>query len=392
LRVQFSPCGLGLGHTGRCIPLARRLVERGARVLFSTYREGARHVRREGFPVVEVPSTEYCVEPDGTFDFRQTAVNPGPFLAPLVVLRQVQAEVRVMQAFRPDVVVSDTRVTPLLAAWLMGIPQVTVLNQFQIIIPRRTMFLRIGKLVDAGALALVGTVWTAGARVIIPDFPPPHTLSEGNLRLPERYRRHITLVGPILPTRPEELPSRAEIRRDLGLGDERLIFAPLSGPPEERTYFAGMLRRIFRGFPRDYRVVMSLGHPENPSRPVREGNLTVYPWVANRFEYLKACDLVVARAGHGTLTQAICYGKPLVLVPTPNHSEQINNARRAAELGIAEVTEQGRLTRQRLLAAVEKMLSPDYGEMVRRVQGDVLELNGVEAAVRVITEAAEQGD
>ncbi len=390
MRVHFSPCGIGLGHVGRCIPIAKRLEEGGAQVLFSTYRDGVRYVEQEGFPVVEVPPIGFRVEPDGTFDFRQTAINPGPFFAPFTILRQVEAEIEVMKAFEPDVVVSDSRVSPLIAATLLGIPRVSILNQFQIIVPRRTQFLRVGKLVDAGALALIGKVWTAGAHVLIPDFLPPYTLSAGNLRIPDSYKRRISLMGPILAVYPDELPSRGEIREKLGLEEEKpLIFAPISGPVEERAYFTGVLQRIFREFPEDYKVVMSLGYPEASSRPIRNGILTVYRWIPNRFEFLKACDLVIARAGHGTLTQSICYGKPLILVPTPNHSEQLNNAKRAVELGIAEMVDQEDLTKERLLTTVKRVLGVrGFQERVECIQEEALRFNGVETAVQIIEEAS----
>ena len=390
LRVHFSACGLGLGHVGRCVPIARKLEERGAQVLFSTYQEGARYIRQEGLPVVEVPPVGFVVKPDGTVDFRQTAINPGPFFASFTVLKQVDAEVGVMRAFEPDVVVSDSRVSPLIAAKLLGIPKISILNQFQIIIPRRSRFLRLAKLVDTGALAVIGKIWTSGTHVLIPDFPPPYTLSVGNLRIPKSYQKRVKLVGPILPVRPNELPGRREIRKGLGLSEEKpLIFAPISGPVKERAYLMGILRRIFLEFPNEYQVVMALGYPNTSVDPIRNGNVTIYKWISNRFEYLKACDLVIARAGHGTLTQSICYGKPLILIPTPSHTEQLNNAKRAVELGIAEAVQQGSLNKQTLLTAVQKMLGGhQFQERAKQIQGDVLEINGMEVATQIIIEAA----
>jgi len=340
---------------------------------------------------VEVPPIGFRVKPDGTVDFKQTAVNPGPFFASFTLLRQVDAEVEVMKAFEPDVVVSDSRISPLIAAKLLRIPEVCILNQFQIIVPRRRRFLRLAKLVDAGALAIIGKIWTTGIRVLIPDFPPPYTLSMGNLRIPNSYQKRVRLIGPVLPLDPDELPSQKEIRRKLGLSEDKpVVFAPISGPAKERAYFTGILRQIFREFPDDYQVVMSLGYPNTSTAPIQNGALTVYQWVPNRFEYLKACDLVIARAGHGTLTQSICYGKPLILVPTPNHTEQLNNAKKAAELGIAQVIEQDKLNKQTLLATVQGMLRLDeFRERAKQIQGEVQKLNGIETAVQTITEVVE---
>ena len=392
MRVQFSPCGVGLGHVGRCVPIARRLEKDGADVLFTTYSEGLQFVQQEGFPVVGAPPIGFVVKPDGTIDFRQTTVNPGPFFASFTFLKQVDAEIKFMKVFKPDVVVSDSRASPLIAAKLLGIPELCILNQFQVIIPRRRRFLRLARLADAFTLTVIGKIWTTGTQTIIPDFPPPYTLSTGNLRIPKAYRKRVKLIGPVLSVRPEELPNRKGIREKLGLArDKPLIFAPISGPVKERTYFTGLLRQIFREFPDDYQIVMSLGYPNASYEPVKEGNMTIYGWIPNRFEYLKACDVVVARAGHGTVAQSICYGRPLILVPTPSHTEQLNNAKNAVELGIAEMIEQDDLSKQTLLNTAEEILNSRFRERAEQIQEDVIELNGLKTAVEIIVDTAEGG-
>jgi UDP:flavonoid glycosyltransferase YjiC (YdhE family) len=296
-----------------------------------------------------------------------------------------------MKAFKPDVVVSDSRVSSVIAAKMLGIPELCILNQFQIIIPRRKRFLRLARLADAFTLTTIGKIWTSGVYTLIPDFPPPYTLSTGNLRIPERYRKCVKLIGPILPIRADDLPSQRDLLSKLELeNDKPLIFAPISGPVKERAYFTGVLRKVFKEFPDDYQIVMSLGYPNTSSEPVRDKNVVIYGWTPNRFEYLKACDLVVAKAGHGTLTQAICYGKPLILVPTPNHTEQLNNAKKAVQLGVAELLPQPKFSKQRLLRKTRKILEDRrYQETVERIQNEVAELNGVETAVQMIKDAAE---
>jgi len=112
--------------------------------------------------------------------------------------------------------------------------------------------------------------------------------------------------------------------------------------------------------------------------------------IPNRFEYLKACDILIARAGHGTITHGICYGKPMILVPTPSHTEQLNNSERVAELGIAEVLDQNDLNKKLLITTIEKMLSEDqYPKRAGEIQEAISNLNGLETAVETITNVAE---
>jgi len=395
MRIQFAPCGIGLGHVGRCVPIAKRLQETNgkAQILFSTYTDGIRLARQEGFPVAETPPVGFKVKPDGTVDFKQTIANPDLFFASFKVLRQVDAEIRVMQHFKPDVVVSDTRVSPLIAARMLGIPRLCILNQFQVIIPRRTHFLRLAKFADLIGLALIGKLWTTGLHVMIPDFPEPYTLATGNLRIPKSYQKRVKFIGPIMEKQEKDLPNQKTLRKKLRLDESKpLIFAPISGPVKEKAYLIGLLRRIYRDFPEDYQIVMSLGYPNTSPSPVRHGNLSIYKWIPNRFEHLKTCDLVLSRAGHGTIAQSLSYGKPMILVPTPNHTEQHNNAKKATMLGVAEVLEQKDLTKETLLKKTERMLNDkEYLERSNTVKKEVAEIDGLENAVRIIREVAERG-
>jgi uncharacterized protein (TIGR00661 family) len=390
MRVLFCPAGVGLGHVGRCIPIARRLERDGAQVLFSTYSEGFKYVEHEGFPVVEAPSIGVAVKPDGTIDFRQTTVKPGPFMAVFTFWKQVDAEIKFMKAFEPDVVVSDSRASSLMAAKVLGIPKICILNQFQVFIPRRRRFLRLARIADAFTLTIIGKIWTSAIHALVPDFPPPYTISTRNLHIPKAYQKKIKFIGPILPVRPDDLPEQKDIRRRLGLDEDKpLVFVPISGPAKERAYFTGILRRIFREFPDDYQVVMSLGYPKASTEPVKDGNLIIHGWIPNRFEYLKACDVVVSRVGHGTVSQAVCYGKPLILVPTPSHTEQLNNAKKAVELGVAEIIKQEDLNKNVLLAAVRKILeNSEFQERAEQIRKEVMKWDGLENAAKIIVDAA----
>ena len=395
MKIQFAPCGIGLGHAGRCVPIAKRLLEKDAEteILFSTYKDGIGYTRQEGFPVAEIPPVGFKVKPDGTVDFKQTVANPDLFFASFKVLRQVGAEIRVMQHFKPDVVVSDTRVSPLAAARLLQIPRLCILNQFQITIPRRTHFLRLAKFADIIGLAMIGKLWTTGIHVLIPDFPEPYTLATGNLRIPKSYQKRVKLIGPIIETRPEDLPNQNRLRRKLNLDEAKpVIFAPISGPVKEKAYLIGLLRRIFSDFPEEYQIILSLGYPASSPDPLQYGNLLIYMWTPNRFEYLKACDLVVARAGHGTIAQSLCYGKPMLLVPTPNHTEQYNNARKVKAMGVAEILDQQNLSKKTLLEATEKTLNDEkHVERSKEIMKEVGGIDGLGTAVKIIRQVAEEG-
>ena len=94
---------------------------------------------------------------------------------------------------------------------------------------------------------------------------------------------------------------------------------------------------------------MSLGYPKSSEDTIKNGNIIIHKWLSNRFEFMKASDIIVSRGGHGTISQSICFGRPMILIPTPSHTEQYNNSKKAEELGVAEIIEQEHLSKKILL-------------------------------------------
>ena len=368
VRVFFSPCGMGLGHVGRALPIADELRGRGAEVMFSTYLEGVDYVRRRRFRVVSSPPLSLESDSTGRVDMRASAISQGVSALPRF-MQQVTAEIEFMKAFRPDVVLSDTRLSSVVAGKLLGLPVALMLNQFMPILPRSDFNASLLKLVDGSVLTLLGRGWAASDVILIPDFPEPYTISRGSLRIPKPYKRLVRMVGFILPRGPEDVEDTGRVREEAGASEgQRLIYAAISGPAQEREPLVRLLRPMFEGFPEGYRVVMSLGRPDGGSTPSRSGALTAIPWVVDRFEYLKACDLVVCRGGHNTIMQSICYGKPAMIVPTPNHTEQYVNANRAKELGLGELVHQRDLSRDTIVEVADRLLSdPKYADNLAAV-------------------------
>jgi uncharacterized protein (TIGR00661 family) len=383
MKIYFGVCGVGLGHIGRCIPVAQKLLEMGDKVLFSTYSDACSYVEREKLPFRKAPPISYVVRPDGGIDFRQTTANPGIFSI-IIVLNQLRAEIKFMKSFNPDIIISDSRISSILAARLLGIPVFTLLNVYRVKIPREKRFLQLAKIADGGILTVVGKVWSMGEEILIPDFHIPYTFSTYNVGVPPWRRNKMRLIGPILPVKPEELPNREEIRKELGIDDEYLILVPISGPYKEKKFFISIMKRILRRLPDNYRIIMSLGLPESYNKPVKEGNMFVYNWLPNRFEILKACDLVISRAGLGTITQSICYGKPLVLIPTPSQTEQFSNAKRAEELGVAKILDQRSINTLSLSSTLQEMLRGSFQKRAYKIQLDTANYNAVETIVNII--------
>ncbi len=386
VRIYIAPCGLGYGHVTRCQVIARELQRRGCRLLFSTYLEGVDYLRGYGYRVVEVPPMSMETDAMGQIDLRRSAAKG---LIPVIprFLHQVGVELEYMRAFKPNLVISDTRLSPIYAARILGLPIILILNQFQLIVPRSRRFFTLSRIADGGLLTLIGWGWSRSDLILIPDLPEPYTISLDSLRIPRAYRGKVRFIGAILPVQPSEVGGVEELRRQLDAEDRFLIYASISGPMRERLPLIEALTKIFEEFPDEFRIVMSMGMIGGGSKPMRRGPLILIPWIEDRFRYLKACDLVVSRAGHETILQSICYGKPQILIPTPGHTEQYANARRARELGVAEVLEQFQLSTDRLLHLIKGMLRDEaYLEKLGEMS-TLTELGGgVERALEAVEE------
>jgi UDP:flavonoid glycosyltransferase YjiC (YdhE family) len=282
-------------------------------------------------------------------------------------------------------VVSDSRVSTVAAGKLLGLPVALIINQFRLMVPTSEFNQNLTRIIDGGILTVLSGGWGTSDVIIIPDFPRPYTICLDSLRIPRMYQDRVQMGGFILERKPEEVRGSEEVRAEAGASEkDKLIYAAISGPRQEKIPLVRILKPIFEDFPEDVKVVMSTGDPEGGSEPVTSGSLTVIPWVEDRYKYLKAADAIICRGGHNTIMQAICYGKPSIIIPTPSHTEQYANARRAKELGFGEAIHQDVVGREMLLGLIEMLASnPEYEERFGKINAMGF-TDGIENTVKVI--------
>jgi len=394
LRVYLAPCGIGLGHITRVHPIANELKRREVETVFSTYLDGLDYARRNLLPTYEAVPINFKVTNDGAIDFKKTAATSGFSLGIRTFLQQVVREIQFLKQFRPDAVLSDSRASSLVAAWLLRIPAALMLNQFRVEIIRRpsgrslTLYDRLFFFIANVGWLFVRTaiqlVWGRSQVILIPDLPPPYTISLGNLAIPRRYKEKVKFIGPIV----EEHHSKSSehIRREIGLETKLpFIYAAVSGPKVEREILARKLLDAFQGFSKNYQIALSRGNPEGERAMHSVGGVRVYDWIENQEDFIKASDLVVARAGHGTIMKSLVYGKPMVLVPIPDHTEQYGNAFRATSLHVAEMIDQNMLNHDTLKSKVERVLeSREYLTNAARISKETASMDAVATACDIV--------
>ena len=384
-RVYFSPSGMGLGHVSRCVPIAHEIQKLGGKVMFSTYLEGIDYLSKFGFTVAEAPEIYLETNHTGSIDLKATVSTRG-FSALWTLMEQIKFEIEQMKAFKPDLVFVDTRVSTIMAARMLRIPCMLILNQFLPRAPRETDT-NFWKLVDGTVMTVLGWMWALADRLIIPDFPEPYTISLDSLRAPRRYGAKMDLVGSIMGFKPENSVDASTIRDELGLDDQVLVYAGISGPRPERMPLIRMLAPIFSGFPDKYHVVMSMGDPHGGNEPKRVGNVTLIPWIDDRNAFLNACDVVISRGGHETIMQSIGANKPSIIIPMPRHPEQYGNARRAMDIGVAQAMHQKDVSKESLVKRIEHLLENDRALEVLVDMNQTRHLDkGLERIIEIIAE------
>ena len=396
MRVYMAPCGIGLGHVTRLHPIATELNKRGIQTVFSTYLDGLEYARHSRLPTFAAVPLNFKVKSDGTIDFKMTAATSGLSLGIRTFLKQVTREIEFLKGFKPDVVVSDSRASSLVAARLLRIPVALVLNQFRVEIVRRPsgrklspvdrLFFFIANIGWLFIRTAIQLVWGSSQVIMIPDLPGPYTISLGNLAIPSRYNGKVRLIGPTFEEEPSSRVTEATAKHELGFDSKRpLIYGAVSGPRIEREVVARILLATLKKMPREFQIAISRGEPNGVRKAHHESRVKVYDWIENQDDFIKASDIVVSRAGHGTIMKSLLYAKPMILVPIPDHTEQIGNARRAIQLHVAKVIDQNALNKDTLESAIQNILhSTEYRKNAAEISKKAASMHAIPTACNII--------
>jgi len=392
--VYMAPCGMGLGHAARCAAIAKELIKRGHEVVFSTYGEAVNYLKSQEFEVLRCYELSYEHTDNGGIDLEGTLAK-GP-RALYIFARQVGAELYYTGVLNPDVVVSDSRLSTSLAAVLRGIPNILIINQLLIVLPaagnHSERFYAAKSNVEKLILEIMAEIWGKSDKIVIPDFPPPYTISKLNLVFEENTASKAVFIGPLIQKRPEETPSRKEIREKLGLKETPLVLVTPSGTKEEKKALAESLLNLLLDIDLEAKIIISMGDPQSRTYVKRFGDkITVVGWLTDKYLYLKAADVLVCHGGHTTIAEAMYYGVPMLVIPTTGHTERIGNAQSVVEMNLGKMLPQEELNAENLKELLKELLdNPEYMNNAREISRKVSVFNAAVKAADVIEELSEQ--
>lgn len=338
-RIHVGACGMGLGHVGRLLPTLVFFRRKGWDIYVSTYGDAVKFSLSSGFRTYREPDVTYGTVGAGVSLALTIASLPSQVFS---FIRQVAMELKLMWKEKPSIVVSDSRLSTVLAARLAGVKTVLLIHELLVIIPgKRGIGRRFAELLSAGLLA---HLWSLADRIVISDFPAPLTLAEDNVYLLDGVPNKAVFAGPCGRT-----PSPSSTSGP--------IYMRVSGLPQERKVLADLYLEAGRLLAeRGIDVVVSVGDVgKGLIGACCAGRLKVVGWVQNPWEL--GPKAIVSVGGQTSMAEFLAFGVPLVLTPPRSHTEHWAIASSLRKKGLAIVIPLEEATSSSVAQAVEHALS-----------------------------------
>jgi UDP:flavonoid glycosyltransferase YjiC (YdhE family) len=229
-------------------------------------------------------------------------------------------------------------------------------------------------------------MWNMADRVLVPDLPPPYTISSHNVWGVGSTSKKMEYVG-FMASRPRVSEQDAHrVAASLGLDRSKpVVFVHVSGPAETRMPLVRIALAAADQLP-GVQFIFSEGKPGGSIEPRKAGpSAWYYEWCPVRDEIFLLSDLLVLRGGHMALSQAIQFGKPVVTIPIENHGEQLGNSEKAVQLGFGEMVHPKGLGPDKFAVAVGQVLAGQrYRKRAEELKGIAERQDGVENVVNIV--------
>jgi UDP-N-acetylglucosamine--N-acetylmuramyl-(pentapeptide) pyrophosphoryl-undecaprenol N-acetylglucosamine transferase len=384
-KAYLTPYGVGLGHASRLIMIAQQLQNLGVNLRFSSSGEAVRYISMHGYDCVSVPPVELAWNLDGGFSI-QNSIAKIPYLF-TNLCRQVNTEVSNMLEYEPDIIVSDTRLSSLLSAKLLGVPSIVILNQLKLLLSPRLRELKIARIYEKLNGEVLGIMWSLAEKILVPDLPPPYTLAEHNIWNTNTVAGKLEFVGFTTPKVDISEEQINRVAKFLGLQRNKpIIFIHVSGPSNTRMPLIRTTIDACKVLQSDIQYVISEGNPKGDANPKKLCDSGwYYEWCPVRDEIFAMSNALVLRGGHASLSQAIQFGKPILTIPIENHGEQLGNSRKIAKIGAGIMLNPRGLKASQVTYAIQEVINnSQYQQKANLLRKLAEKLNGIENVVKII--------
>ena len=355
-RVYLAPYGVGLGHASRLLTLAENMKKPGIEMRFSSFGEACNYIESQGYKCEKVPPVEFMWGRDGEFSVMSNINKIPQWLVNLPV--QINKEIKYMKKFKPQIIISDSRLSPLIAARLLNLPKILIINQVKLLLTPRLREFKAGRFYETCNGELMGGIWSMSDRILIPDLPPPYTISESTLNSVRAIKSKLDYVGFVTPRARITDVSLSKTKEALQIDNTKpLIFVHISGPMGTRM---PIIKKLIDAFKEQTSIqfIFSEGKSNGNVVPRKiSNNIWYFEWCSYKDEIYFLSDIIIMRGGHTAISQAIQYGKPIISIPIQSHGEQMSNSSKIERLGIGKAINSKKMNQTMLIDAVNELIS-----------------------------------
>jgi len=377
MRLMLCCSELGLGHVSRIIPLGKKLREKGHELFFFSGGKAHQLLRKEfdkvylctpvawyenARGIVASASLINILFPLLFFNREKNRFETKSSTAMETVHRYYDLR-RQIRKIKPHLVVADGDLHALRMASRWKLPAIYITN---IIRPSYGF----SAVLNPGERFIERYVKTC-KKIIIPDNPPPYTISEYNIGDLDRIgvAEKTEFVGSFLDTTYMQ-------------GLEEHIFAPISGPYGTRAKLTQIILPVLEEI--ETKSIVTLGSP-NMRIKARKGNCEIHGWLSTqeREEYMKNSKLIVFSGGHMSCFETVKYAKPSICIPT--QPEQKGNAAKLQKLNCSISVS----SKQELKEAFQKIEEKNrfFKQSIKTLNAFSNKFKGLDNAVEIIENA-----
>lgn len=153
----------------------------------------------------------------------------------------------------------------------------------------------------------------------------------------------------------------AKDKKSLGLEEHKKLVTIVAGSLGSGSLNEKMLSYLKSIGTENYEVCYITGknHYEEYSQNKFPKNVHLFPYMEELPGLLKISDVIVSRAGAGSLSEILALKKLAVIIPSPNvaNNHQYYNAKELADKGLIYLLEEKNLTKETLEDAIKKLLN-----------------------------------
>ncbi|MFW9971581.1 MAG: nucleotide disphospho-sugar-binding domain-containing protein [Candidatus Odinarchaeota archaeon] len=421
-RILFEPISTGLGHIIRCLSIANDLVGENFDIAFAVKKDRCDFIKSAGFDKVYP-----LIEEEDKPDFFQKIQS---FSKPSYVEQCIDEEVKIIDDFRPNLIISDGRYTTGISARASEIKWISVILAIQIPSGIKTAAESLYKVRDSNKKALeswLQMIFPPEVKPMLANMGPDTFLAiaEKNatnfhpflekLKLPLVNSVYDLLLSPelsfipsipsisVLPELPPNTyyigpqPASQYVGPVLSNSDYNLLHFDLEIDDERPVIyvtFGGMAGVVRDRLGKVYDVILEglwntdvqvvIANPDLRLKNLSE-NIQITPYVPSNLILRLKNAILLCHGGLGTLMENLAYGNTSIALPFS--IEQLGNAVKIEELGAGMWMYPNQIKPSDIHEMVNEITNnPRYKEGARKVQRDIAAYQGAGLAVKLLKE------